>query len=419
MKNKQLFPELRFPEFSGDWVPSSLGDYYEFKNGVNADKGAYGRGTKFINVLDIISDQPIVYENIIGSVEISLNEFQKNEVKYGDILFQRSSETREEVGQSNIYVDKDNSATFGGFVIRGRPIKGNSPQFFHYLLKTDNVRKDMTSRSGGSTRYNIGQESLSQVSIIVAPTIVEQEKIGEFLTLVDKKVTLLDAKYRALRAYKDESMRQIFSQEVRFSSDVGTPFSEWRPMRIEEIGEIYGGLTGKSGSDFGHGYRYITYKQVFDNSRIDLEKCERVVIAPGENQNRVCRGDIIFTTSSETPEEVGFASVVFDDIEDVYLNSFCFGLRQAHPGVLMEEFARYLFRSHLYRARVYPLAQGSTRYNISKASFVKLELPIPQQEEQEKIAAFLGAIDARMEKTAVMRDGAVEFKKALLQQMFI
>ena len=147
----QNVPTLRFPEFDGDWESKTLGEFFTFKNGVNADKSAYGTGRKFINVLDIISEAPITSDNIIGSVEISDREFEKNEVRYGDILFQRSSETREEVGQSNVYVDHENTATFGGFVIRGRPGTTIEPEYFHNLLKTWRVRKDMTARSGGST----------------------------------------------------------------------------------------------------------------------------------------------------------------------------------------------------------------------------------------------------------------------------
>ena len=131
---KSNIPALRFPEFKGEWILENLGSHFTFKNGVNADSEAYGRGHKFINVLDIISDIPLIQDRIIGSVDISDETFKKNEVTYGDILFQRSSETREEVGQSNIYVDTKNNATFGGFVIRGRPITEQIPEYFQQRI---------------------------------------------------------------------------------------------------------------------------------------------------------------------------------------------------------------------------------------------------------------------------------------------
>lgn len=229
-----LVPSMRFPEFSEPWEKQLLGYYFTFKNGVNADKSMYGRGRKFINVLDIISDKPIFYDRIIGEVEITDKEFSKHEVKFGDILFQRSSETREEVGQSNVYLDEI-PATFGGFVIRGRPIRVIDSRYFDALLKTSAVRRDMTSRSGGSTRYNIGQESLEAVAIIVAPTLPEQQKIAEFLGAVDARRALLERRRDALRAYKKGMMQRLFSRELRFANVDGSPFPDWHEKRLGEV----------------------------------------------------------------------------------------------------------------------------------------------------------------------------------------
>jgi len=120
LKEKMLVPQLRFPEFEGEWVEYKLDSLLKFKNGINASKEDYGYGYKFINVLDIIQNDFITYDKIRGEVNVSKEIFEKNLVQYGDILFQRSSETRDEVGQSNVYLDKDNNATFGGFVIRGK-----------------------------------------------------------------------------------------------------------------------------------------------------------------------------------------------------------------------------------------------------------------------------------------------------------
>src|SRR5690606_31586394 len=156
-------PILRFPGVEGEWFELRLSELMSFKNGVNAAKEHYGSGHKFINVLDIIENEFITNDNIIGEVNISKSMFINNIVDYGDILFQRSSETREEVGQSNVYLDKNMPATFGGFVIRGKKIKDYNPLFLNFLLKTSVARKEITSKSGGSTRYNIGQETLSNI----------------------------------------------------------------------------------------------------------------------------------------------------------------------------------------------------------------------------------------------------------------
>ena len=160
-----LVPKLRFGEFEEDWAETTLGQYFDFKNGVNADKEQYGSGIKFINVSDILENTYLTNDNIQGQVNIDEALIQNYEVKYGDVVFQRSSETRLEVGTANVYLDSSNRAVFGGFVIRGRGKKTYSPEFMNYLLKTAAVRKDITSRSGGSTRYNIGQDSLTASTI--------------------------------------------------------------------------------------------------------------------------------------------------------------------------------------------------------------------------------------------------------------
>ena len=172
----------------------------------------------------------------------------------------------------------------------------------------------------------------------------------------------------------------------------------WVTKPLGSIGQTLNGLSGKSGDDFGQGKPFITYKQVFDCASVDLAKCELVKIGENENQNEIKRGDILFTTSSETPDEVGYASVVLSSpSEPVYLNSFCFSFRPNSLNELVPEFSRYLFHSPIYRKLVIVLAQGSTRFNISKVAFLKLALPLPQTEEQKKIAEFLAPLDERID----------------------
>jgi type I restriction enzyme, S subunit len=413
-----MIPPLRFPEFAEPWRKTSLAEFFTFKNGVNAEKGMYGSGRKFINVMDVIAGAPITHDAIIGSVEISDKDFAKNEVKYGDVLFQRSSETRAEVGQSNIYLDTV-PATFGGFVIRGRPKTDIEPRYFDALLKTSSVRKDMTSRSGGSTRYNIGQESLEAVQIHICPTPAEQVKIADFLGAVDERIKLLQRRHDALARYKSGLMQRLFDQSLRFTRDDGTAFPDWEEKRVGELGKTISGLTGKTADDFGEGQPYVTYKQIFGASKIDLAECLRVVIGANENQNLLARGDVLFTTSSETPNEVGFASILLDEVQELYLNSFCFALRPHSTEALVPQFARYLFRSPDYRRKVFPLAQGSTRYNLAKTSFLKLRLGVPHPDEQRKIADALSALDDKIAAVTDQIKHMQTFKKGLLQQMFV
>ena len=158
---------------------------------------------------------------------------------------------------------------------------------------------------------------------------------------------------------------------------------------------------------------------MFDDSKIDISKFGYVHLSEGETQNVVKRGDIIFTISSETANEIAYSSVLLDDIDELYLNSFCFGYRPNSLEVFLPEYACYLFRSEFLRKEIVILAQGSTRYNISKSQLIKLQIPLPSLPEQQKIAQFLTELDDKISAVDAQIQSAQQWKQGLLQQMFI
>ncbi|MBN8420806.1 MAG: restriction endonuclease subunit S [Verrucomicrobia bacterium] len=212
---QQLFTQtLRFKDDHGnefpDWEEKTLGELFIFKNGFNAEKNQYGTGVKFINVLDVLSPRPITYKRIIGQVEIPAKDFPKFEVKFGDLLFQRSSETREEVGQANVYLDKERSAGFGGFVIRGQPKAKFDSLFMNYLLRTPIARNEITTKSGGSTRYNVSQDTLGEARIVMPSSLPEQTKIVNFLTALDRKIETVAQQITHTQTFKKGLLQQMF-----------------------------------------------------------------------------------------------------------------------------------------------------------------------------------------------------------------
>ncbi|HEY3429570.1 MAG TPA: restriction endonuclease subunit S, partial [Cyclobacteriaceae bacterium] len=214
-------------------------------------------------------------------------------------------------------------------------------------------------------------------------------------------------------------MQQLFSGKLRFKDENGKAYPKWEEKRLGEIGNTFNGLTGKTKENFGEGKPYIQYMQIFANSKIDASKCGLVQIDKNEEQQRVQYGDVFFTTSSETPEEIGICSVLLNEVGEMYLNSFCFGFRPNSFEQLVPGFASYLFRNEIFRRKIIRLAQGSTRYNMSKVELMKLKVLLPSKEEQQKIASLLTALDAKIESVATQIDHAKTFKKGLLQQMFV
>ena len=193
-------PTLRFQEFTNPWTLMPLKKLLCFQNGINADSAKYGKGVKFISVSDILNNQYITYDCIKGMIDIDKKTMERFLVEYGDILFQRSSETFEDIGRANVYLDKEHPATFGGFVIRGKKISEYNPMFFRYLLCTPNARKQTVRMGAGAQHYNIGQHGLGKISLYF-PTIQEQQKIAGFLSAIDDRISVQNkiiSKYETL-----------------------------------------------------------------------------------------------------------------------------------------------------------------------------------------------------------------------------
>lgn len=388
-------PALRFREFTETWKKQSLGSIFTFKNGVNASKDQYGSGFKFINVLDIINNNFITYDSIIGAVDISTEEFIKNEVQYGDVLFQRSSETREEVGQSNVYIG-DKSVTFGGFVIRGRGISEYHPHFFNYVLKTHAVRDEITQRSGGSTRYNIGQESLNSVKLYL-PSIPEQKIIANFLMAVDEKITQLTQKCELLAQYKKGVMQKIFSQELRFRNDDGKEFPEWDEQSLEEL------------LDYEQPTKYLVASTEYN------ESFATPVLTAGKTFILGYTNETAGIFKDELPV------IIFDDFTTAFKYvTFPFKAKSSAMKILRIKSNSTNSIKYIHEAmQLIDFHSGDEhkRYWISEYS--KLTIPLPCPLEQIKIANFLTAIDDKLTHTQNQLAAAKQYKQGLLQQMFV
>ena len=166
-------------------------------------------------------------------------------------------------------------------------------------------------------------------------------------------------------------------------------------LSFSDIGEDYSGLSGKSAEDFGSGKPYITYVCIYANNFVDDDCCDKVSIDRGEKQNIVLKGDMLFTLSSETPEEVCYGAVYSGNSTETYLNSFCFGVRNI-DGKVFSPYMAYFFNSSRFRREVYPLAQGSTRFNLQKSDFLKKQFSYPSIDDQHRIFEILNAYDNKL-----------------------
>lgn len=200
-------------------------------------------------------------------------------------------------------------------------------------------------------------------------------------------------------------------------------------LKMNQLGRFYSGLTGKCKSDFrGGNAKFITYLNVYSHLAIDLSTDDRVQIAKDEKQNKIEYGDVVFTGSSETPDECGMSAVLTEQpTEDLYLNSFCFGFRLYDKRSLSPDFMKFLFRSEEVRKQIAKTASGVTRFNVSKKRFGEIVIPVPPLEEQRRIVAILdrfetlvndlseglpAEIEARRRQYEYYRDRLLTFTKA-------
>ncbi len=190
-------------------------------------------------------------------------------------------------------------------------------------------------------------------------------------------------------------------------------------VSFSEIGIAYSGLSGKSGDDFGQGYPFITYLNVYQNNVINEDDFGLVTIAANESQHTISHGDVLFTLSSETPDEVGIGSVYLGESDKFYLNSFCFGVSIPNKDRIYPPYLAYLVSSTKFRKFVYPLAQGSTRFNLQKNDFMKKKFILPKIEEQRKFATTLDVINAQLANEKRLNELYMTKKEFLLREMFI
>lgn len=217
------------------WSDISLGDAFSFKNGLNGDKELYGAGTKFVNVMDVFRGPRLRLSEIVGSMKISPKQLSAYAVQYGDVLLNRTSETRDEIALATVYLDTA-PAVFGGFVIRARPTNDDTlPEFCVYGFQSAAMRRAMIRLGQGAIRANIGQGDLSKVTWRLPP-ISEQQRIAAILSTWDRAIETVEALIAGARAQKQALMQQLLPQGTTPPKKRLPGFSgEWREASLAEL----------------------------------------------------------------------------------------------------------------------------------------------------------------------------------------
>ncbi len=415
-EQKRNIPELRFPEFEGEWVERKLGNIGDYIGGGTPDTSIekYWQGDiPWVSSSDISENSIHKINKTRFITEEAIEESATKKIPKGSILMVSR------VGIGKFAVADVELCTSQDFT---NLITNENEYFLGYYFKTKSNR--FIRLSQGTSIKGFTTKDIKSAKFAI-PSPPEQTKIANFLTAVDKRINLLQKKKAELEQYKKGVMQKLFDVKtdglpsLRFKQDDGSDFPDWEEKKLGDLGNTYNGLTGKTKVDFGKGKPYIQYMQIFSDSKIDISNFGLVKIENGENQNMAQYGDVFFTTSSETPNEIGTSSVLTERVEEVYLNSFCFGFRPNSLDELVPEFSQFFFRSDKVRKEIIKLAQGSTRFNMSKVELIKLKFDFPRKEEQTKIANFLSSIDKSIEILENQIEQSQQWKRGLLQKMFV
>lgn len=291
-------------------------------------------------------------------------------------------------------------------------------KYLYYYLENSYEKLRKMANSGGQD--NLSMSILKEFPISF-PDLSTQEYRVKLFDKLSEKIRLQQEKINLLKEQKKGFMQKIFSQELRFKDEDGQKYSEWYEKVLGEIGTTFTGLSGKSKEDFGYGnHSFITYVNVFNNLFATETGVEKVNVRDDENQALVQKGDILLTTSSETPLEVGMASIWTHSTQNLHLNSFCFGFRLYEKSMVLPEFAAISLRSEYMRKKIILLAQGSTRFNMSKTELMKQTIKVPSSiQEQTKIINFYKSLDSKLSLAREQLETLKHEKQAFMQQMFI
>ena len=404
MAEAKNVPRIRFPGFSGEWEQRKLGDCFS-ERVENMPDG------ELLSVT--INDGIRKFSELDRHDNSNEDKSKYKKVCVGDIAY----------NSMRMWQGASGYSPYEGIVSPAytvlSPKEGIVSRCIAYQFKLPQMMHIFQTYSQGLTsdNWNLKYPILSGISISVSNSTEEQTKIADFFADLDALIASHRRELEDVRKLKRAMLQKMFPREGEVYPEVRFPgFTDaWETRKLGDVGTTFNGLSGKCADDFGHGdANFITYMNVFTNPITNPDMIEHVEI--DSKQKEVQVGDVFFTTSSETPEEVGMSSVIKEKQGITYLNSFCFGFR---PNVQFDlDYLAYMLRSETIRSQIKLLAQGISRFNISKNKMMDITIREPSFEEQNKIGDFFSTLDSLIALREREIEHLGELKKGLLQQMF-
>ncbi|RNL59523.1 restriction endonuclease subunit S [Zhongshania marina] len=379
------------------WKLTTLGTFMEFKNGVNADKNAYGSGTEFVNVMDIFKRNFMKKCNILGKVEITEKQKAEYSVKYGDILFNRTSEVPDEIAFSSVYLDEA-EITFGGFVIRGRQKKELlDPLFAGYCFNNSSIRREMIRRSQGVVRANIGQKDLNKVPILIPPKD-EQKKIASVLALWDNAIE----KTEALIAAKEKQFEWLLNNLIE------DDFKSCKKTLSE-----YASIAKKEKILSADGEKLLTVKLHCKGIEPNTRDIKVVLSSKGRPYYQRLTGE--FLIGRQNFHNGGFGIVPSE--LDGFIASNAITTLELNQQKLIPEYLFFHFSRKNYYLRVGHIMDGTGQKELSDKQIMKLPISAPSIKVQQDIVLKLSSAKEEIKLLQTLLDKYRSQKRGLMQKL--
>lgn len=427
--NKETSPDLRFPQFCDNWCAKIFRSIFRFgsNNSFSKDQLNYSKGkvlnihygqihSKLPSLVNIEKEAlPFINENI------DLNRFKSNDfISNGDVIFADASEDYNDIGKAIEVFNISNEKILAGLHTHSaKPKKEFALGFFANLFQSWKTRKQIMMIAQGTKVLGISKKQLEKI-VLDIPSLPEQQKIAAFLTSVDKKIQQLTRKKELLEKYKKGLMQKIFSQEIRFKDDNGNDFPEWEEKKLLELCD--NGLCNGVFNDpklVGKGYKLINVKDMYSENFIEENQLTLVDISEKEfKKNAVKHGDIFFTRSSLVKEGIAHSNIWLDSSTDVTFDGHLIKMTP-NTNIVFPIFLIFYLKSANLRRKLVSRGKTTTMTTIGQEDIAGIPLLLPDIEEQKKIAAIFVSISEKIQKTQLQLTRTKEFKKGLLQQMFV
>ncbi|MEB6341587.1 restriction endonuclease subunit S [Mammaliicoccus sciuri] len=415
-------PELRFPEFDGEWEEKKLGDL------ASVTKLAGFEFTKHIEYSDFgeipairglnVKHGGFVFNDVKYIDNSDLSKLSRSKLDGGNIVYTYVGTIGDAaiVPENKLWYLAPNVAK-----IVTRSIK--SKFLLQILLDPNFKKKEVLSWITTSSQPALSMSNIRKFKMNIPKSSIEQEKIGEFFSKLDRQIELEEQKLAKLEEQKKGYMQKIFSQELRFKDENGNEYPEWKERKFSELlSYSSNGVDKKINKNHDIAYM-VNYMDVFKKTKLNTKNRDLLMEITAtkiqKEKNNLKKGDILFTPSSETREDIAKSTVVFEDLDNTVYSYHLIRLRPLDSNIFSLKYSNYLSEQNFISKQFRRLAQGAQRYTLTKEYFENIKLNLPHIKEQEKIGDFFSKLDEVINKQSQKIDELKLRKQGFLQKMFV